>query len=59
MHPVRGPFVLASPNDIKVVSDLSVYLIRIRVTNLKPSCRFKILQTLQSCQCIVRHSEAA
>ncbi|MBS29147.1 MAG: hypothetical protein CL566_09550 [Alphaproteobacteria bacterium] len=58
-HPLRGPFVLASSNHIKVVGDLPVYLIWVEVANPHPSGRFEILQSAQSCQCIVSNRKAA
>ena len=38
-HRLRGPFLLAGANHIKIMSDLPVCLIRIKVTNLNPQGR--------------------
>jgi hypothetical protein len=39
--------------------DLSVDLVRIKISHLNPSDRFKVLQTSQSSQCVVSDCKAA
>ena len=56
-HRLRGPFVLASSNHIEIVGDLPIGPIRIKIMNLNPSCRFKILQSAKGRQCVVSHSK--
>ena len=58
-HRLRGPFLLASLDHIKVVGDLSVDLVRIEISHFHPSGRFKILQLAQCGKGAMRYCKAA